>query len=116
MSANFSGAGLEGRADKIIRVDEILTAASESYIDIESYFSSGQYQNQFQMQPVAVLIYVNAQTDFAEIDANLQMDAPTRHIPIPLSCGVWHSVAIKRIYKADTTANLRIYIAGIRVI
>lgn len=115
-AANFSGAGLMGRIDKKIRIDQILSDLSANHIDIESYFSTGQFRNAFQLEATAVLVYVDTSTTFAELDVSLQMDVPDQHAAIPLACGVWHPMAVKRIYKTNTTANLRIYLGGIRVI
>ena len=113
-TGNFGGAGLTGRIEKKIRVDDILSGLSSDHIDAESYFTSGEHKNAFYASFNAVLIYKDSSTDFAELDASCQMDAPDDHAPIPLACGVWHSMAIKRIYKAGTTSGLRIYLGGIR--
>lgn len=111
---NFDGSGAAGRLEKKVRIDDKEEYTNGNYIDLQSLKNSTAYQSVFNSDWVGILIYVDAQTDYAEIDLQLQMDAENDHAALPLRCGVWHRMAVKRIYRADTTSNLRIYLGGFR--
>ena len=96
--------------ERMMRVDEALTASPKAYLDLYEYLQT----TGLRMEPTELLLIGDPNDAVADITVTLMGDPAESRETLTLMMFAKHRMSIKRIWKTGTTAT-SIYIFGIAV-